>query len=201
AGDKEAGRFEERERAVAHQRQIQIARARPFTVERLRAIPPPAGERAAAQHDRCTRRNHFFNDAAELAEPRRVAAERQSNDVVALFLVRQPTLNGVGGVRCSHTPRSFKDRAEGAPAGLQVFRSQKKHNWVFTFVYQSEMYRDGLSISPSTHTSVWPIVGGAGSKIITPLRFPILEVFGNCWPDPYRLLRYWRRSRVEKMYS
>ena len=108
AGHEKAGGLEERERPVADEREVEIARAGPAAVERLLAIPAPAGEGAPAQHDRCTGRHLFFNGAAELVELGGVAPERQAKHILPFFLVRQTALDGVGSLGCSHAGQVFQ---------------------------------------------------------------------------------------------
>ena len=111
AGDEVAARLEERQRAVAHQREIEIARAGALGVERRVVLPALAGDGAAPQDDRGSRRHHFFDRAAELVEKRLLSVERQANHVLALLLLGQPSLDGLG--RLTHGRHHFKDRAVG----------------------------------------------------------------------------------------
>jgi hypothetical protein len=103
----------------------------------------------------------------------------QSHQLTAAVRYSEIAERGAGG----HGRRGGRNQrrldVRGAPRAPQGLRSQKKHRSFFTFSYHSALYSDGLSIAPSTHTSVWPMVV-EGSKIITPFRVPICDVFGNC---------------------
>src|SRR5438876_2428022 len=87
ARDEKARQLEQTDRAIADERDVEVARPRTFGIERRLIAPAISGERAAAQHNRRPWRNRFFDRRAERSEQFGPAAKCEPDDVVALLLL------------------------------------------------------------------------------------------------------------------
>src|SRR5689334_16843026 len=95
ARDEKSVRLEQRDRFLADERQVEIARARAVRVERSAVLPAEAGDRAATQDDRGVLRKILADQAQKRVEALLVAAKREAQHIGPFLLVGQPALNGL----------------------------------------------------------------------------------------------------------
>src|SRR5438552_8997704 len=95
ARNEKPGRLEQRDRRIADEREIKVARPRSLRVERRLVFPSPARHRTSPQYDSGPFRNLLPDDATELVEPIAIAAEHKAQHIRALRVVRQAALEDV----------------------------------------------------------------------------------------------------------
>src|SRR5688572_16522354 len=111
AGDEEPGGIEILQAAVADERHVEVACARPIGVKWRFIFPALPRDGAAPQDTRRARRHKISQQATELFELVLPSAKGQPNHVPAFFLLRQPALEVEVVCRVSHMAESFKYRA------------------------------------------------------------------------------------------